>query len=158
MLALGLTELEGEILVDEEGDKLNDSLKLTLELGETLEEGLRDGLFELEGLTEALGDLDPLGLRLEDGETEALGLELIEEEGDAEADGDRDTPKLCIQISQFSLVKPVTFLYSYISPSTLPVGCGPIRTKDGLGRITPSCSKYTLPALVRPLIGVRPLS
>lgn len=76
--------------------------------------GLREA--ETEELT------DELGLR--EGETE----ELIELEGDtdalgeAEADGEAETEKLCIHIIQFSVVEPETLTYSNISPKTLPLG------------------------------------
>jgi hypothetical protein len=95
------------------------------ELG--LSEGLAEAETELDGLTDELGEADWLALGLTEGETDALILELglAELDGDCEAEGLRETLKLCIQMSQFSLVVPLTFLNSKISPKTLPVGCGP---------------------------------
>ena len=79
---------------------------LSLELGEreALTLWLAEGLLELEGLTD--GDIDGL----------------VEADGEGEADGDTDTPKLCIEIIQVSLDRPLTTLNSYIEPRTLPAG------------------------------------
>lgn len=83
-----------------------------LALGLTLPDGL------IEALNDEDGDREPLGLLEADGETEALMLTEAELDGEIEADGDSDalgeadTPKLCIQIIQFSLVRLVTFLNS----------------------------------------------
>ncbi len=76
---------------------------------------------EAEGLTLAEGERDLLALELGLAEEEGLA----ELEGDILLDGERDTLKDCIHISQFSRVEPETFLNSNISPKTLPVGCGP---------------------------------
>jgi hypothetical protein len=85
-------------------------------------EGERDWLAE--GLTEDEGEIDTLaeGERLGEAELEILAEGLREALGDMEAEGERETEKLCILISQFSLTSPVTFLYSNISPNTLPAG------------------------------------
>lgn len=78
---------------------------------------------------------------LELGEIDVLLDGLNEAEGERLDEGEIETPKLCIHISQFSLVRPVTFLNSKISPRTLPVGCGPYLTKEGRGRTVPSCCR-----------------
>jgi hypothetical protein len=109
----GLTELDGDCDCEAEGD--------------TLEDGLSEGEVELDALE--LGDMLWLAEGLTD--EEGLTLEL----------GETETIKLCIHISQFSEVEPVTFLYSHISPRTLPVGWGPYLTKEGRGLTTPSWSK-----------------
>lgn len=141
MDADGLTLLLGEMETDEEG--LSEADGLTDKLAELLGEALAEG----EG--DELGEAEELGL------TEADGEELTLAEGEVEAEGERDTLKLCIDISQVSLVFPVTFLNSSIAPKTFPAGWGPYLTIDGRGRITPSWVSITLPELFKPSKGVR---
>lgn len=145
---LALTELEG--LREELGDKLALGEPEALDDGLVDAEGLRERL-ELalgdrddDGDVDALGDRDKLALedalelgdRLDDGDIEVLALGLLEDdaelltlddgdrelEGDRDALGERDTPKLCIEISQLVLERPLTTLNSSIAPKTLPRG------------------------------------
>jgi hypothetical protein len=132
-LAEGEAELEGDKLRDTDADGLTDADGEAELLGLRLLETELDGDNEAEA--DALGEADWLAEG--DADSEALGLSerdtdwLTLADGDAELDGlaelegDLDTEKLCIHISQFSEAVPVTFLYSNISPSTLPAGCGP---------------------------------
>jgi len=87
--------------------------------------GDKEALVEELGLKEALGDKEALTLAEELGESDKLALALGDREAETEAEGERLTPKDCIQINQLVELRPSTFLNSYISPKTLPVGWGP---------------------------------
>lgn len=124
---LGLSEAEG--------------LRLLLGLKEAEALGDNDPLGEIEAELLELGELEELGLIeldgevLAEGEREVLAEGETEVDGEIEAEGERLTPNDCIEIIHFSVASPVTFLYSKISPKTVPRGCGPYNTVDGRGRI-----------------------
>jgi hypothetical protein len=128
----GLADELGEVEALDEGD--------TEELGLSDREALAEGDTDELGETELLGLIDVLadGLLEEDGDMLVLAEGEVEKDGEVEALGERETEKLCMEISQFSLVNPVTTLNSSIAPKTLPNGWGPYLTIEGLGRTVPS--------------------
>lgn len=76
------------------------------ELGDKDKDALDEGERELEGDREELAEVEAEGLK------EADTLTLAELEGLKDAEVEADTEKDCIHIIQFSVVSPVTFLYS----------------------------------------------
>lgn len=117
--ALGLLEALGLRLGEAEFDGDSDGLGERLALGEIEVEAEGDLLAEGENDVLAEGERERELDALAEAEGDKLAL------GEREALGEIDTEKLCIQISQFSRMEPTTFLYSNISPKTLPVGWGP---------------------------------